>query len=289
MLPSLAVPAARRAVYAIAPALLLVAFNSAYAQTESAGKSQPEAVATVAADSSVEDKSFSSSADALESAKEELTVAPVAAAGQYGGGYERHNRPWMSHLAFEAGGGANAPTNDSSPYITWGGNVTIGAGYRFNSHFSLLAEYQFIDDKLPGRIISETGADGGHAHIWSLTMAPVVYLFPKARNDIYFTGGGGFYRKVTSFTDPQAVEYCDYFSCGIVTENQVVGHFSSNQGGWNVGAGVTHRLSGNTKLFAEVRYLDVKTPAVTSQPNGLGTTSVAEDTTLIPVTFGIRF
>jgi hypothetical protein len=32
------------------------------------------------------------------------------------------------------------------------------------------------------------------------------------------------------------------------------------------------------KLIAEVRYLDVLTPAVTTQPNGLGTTTVAAGT-----------
>jgi len=196
----------------------------------------------------------------------------------------------MSHLAIEAGGGFNAPTADSSSDITWGGNLTIGAGLHVAPHVSLLAEYQFIDDKLPGRIISETGANGGNAHIWSLTLAPVIDLFPHRRNDLYITGGGGFYRKVTSFTDPEAVEYCNYYYCGITTVNQVVGHFSSNQGGWNAGIGATHRLGdGKTKLFAEVRYLDIDTPEVTSQPNGLGTTTIAANTRLIPVTFGVRW
>jgi hypothetical protein len=43
------------------------------------------------------------------------------------------------------------------------------------------------------------------------------------------------------------------------------------------------------KLFAEVRYLDVMTPAVTTSPNGLGLTTVAAGTKLIPVTMGIRW
>ncbi len=52
--------------------------------------------------------------------------------------------------------------------------------------------------------------------------------------------------------------------------NAVVGHFSSNQGGINFGAGFQHRLGGmygdgNTKLFAEARYVDVFSPAVSGQ------------------------
>ena len=225
-------------------------------------------------------------------------VAPVAALGAGGAqadnSYGRARGGTLSKLEFEAGGGANAPTPDSSSYITWGGNFTVGAGYRIVPHLSLMAEYQFIDDKLPGAIIAETGANGGNAHIWSLTLDPVVSLFPKSKNDVYITGGGGFYRKVTNFTDPEAVEYCSYYYCGVGTQNQVVGHFSSNQGGWNIGAGYSHRLGGmygdsRLKLFAEARYLDVLTPAVVSSPNGLGTTTVAEDTKLVPVTLGIRF
>jgi hypothetical protein len=170
----------------------------------------------------------------------------------------------------------------------------VGAGYRFSPHLSLLAEYQFIDDKLPGKLIAETGANGGHAHIWSFTLAPVIDLMPKRTNDLYVTGGGGFYRKVTSFTDPEPAEYCDYYYCGIVYQATVVGHFSSNQGGWNVGGGFTHKMGGTyndsrMKLFAEVRYLYVDTPAVSSSPNGLGTTTVAAGTKLIPITLGVRW
>lgn len=196
-----------------------------------------------------------------------------------------------SHWAFEAGGGFNAPESSS---VTYGGNFTVGGGLRLNKYLTGLIEYQFIDDKLPGYLIAETGANGGYAHIWSITFDPVIDLMPKATNDVYVTGGGGFYRKVTSFTDPEETEYCYYYYCGIGTENAVVGHFSSNQGGWNVGAGFQHRMGGTygdskTKLFVEARYLDVMSPASVSNPNGLGTTAVAADTKLIPVTVGVRF
>jgi hypothetical protein len=214
--------------------------------------------------------------------------APVAGGGQYDSGYGSHSN-FRSHLALEIGAGANGPTGDSSSYITWGGNVTLGAGWRFNPHLSLLIEYQFIGDKLPGRVISQTGADGGNAHIWSFTMAPVVDLFPHRRTDLYVTGGGGFYRKLTSFTNPSAVEYCYYYYCGITVVDQVVGHFSSNQGGWNAGAGITHKIGDMAKLYAEVRYLDVDTPAVTSMPNGLGLTTLEAHTRVIPITFGVRW
>jgi hypothetical protein len=206
--------------------------------------------------------------------------------GQHGG--------LLHHLAFEVGGGANTPVGSSKNDITWGGNFTVGGGVHVNRRFSALAEFQFIGDKLPGDLIAETGANGGNAHIWSLTLDPVIDLFPKSNNSVYVTGGGGFYRKVTNFTDPEETEYCDYYYCEPGVVNQVVGHFSSNQGGWNVGAGFSHRIGGvyndgTMKLYAEARYLDIMSPASAIAPNGLGTATVGTGTKLIPITLGLRW
>ena len=216
-----------------------------------------------------------------------------SAAGQYGngGGYGGGEKHGMLHnWAFEAAAGFNAPESNS---ITYGGQFTGGAGLNFSKYISGLIEYQFIDDKLPGNLIAETGATGGYTHIWSFTFDPVIDLTPKRNNGIYVVGGGGFYRKVTSFTDPEETEFCYYF-CEVGTVPTVVGHFSSNQGGFSIGGGFEHRVGGTfgdgkTKLFVEARYLDVLSPASTSNPNGLGTTAVAADTKMIPVTFGVRF
>ena len=124
-----------------------------------------------------------------------------SAAGQYGNGGGSgggnhgflHNRSW----AFEAGGGFNGPVgNDTNqagvvqgtvPVITWGGNFTFGGGLRFYKRISVLAEYQFMDNKLPGALIAAvnnaTGdADdisAGNAHINSITGSPVIDLLPK--------------------------------------------------------------------------------------------------------------
>jgi hypothetical protein len=275
---------------------MFVAVGSACAQSEPTRNSSSTTSISSSESSSSSSSEFIAGDSAGPSAVPDgaLPAAPAAsgaaAAGQGSGGHGLFH-----HLTFEAGGGANPPAGgNQQSYITWGGNFTLGGGYRFTDRVSALLEYQFIDDKLPGALIAETGANGGDAHIWSFSVDPVIDLLPKATNDLYVTGGGGFYRKVTNFTDPEETEYCSYYYCGIGTVNEVVGHFSSNQGGWSVGGGYIHRLGGlygdsKTKLFAEVRYLDVMTPAETTEPNGLGQTTVAADTKLIPVTLGIRW
>jgi hypothetical protein len=216
----------------------------------------------------------------------------ASAAGGSGAAQEEQGwkRKATHDFALEFGGGFNAPIgNDTSsssggPFITWGGNFTVGGGLHLNKYLSLLAEYQFIDDKLPGSFIAEVQTQGGNAHIWSFTLAPVVDLFPKKTNSIYVTGGGGFYRKVTNFTEPEYVEYCDYY-CEIYSQNETVYHFSSNQGGMNLGFGITHKVGGpasKMKLFAEARYLFLDTPGI-HETTGTGTTG------LIPVTLGVRW
>jgi hypothetical protein len=228
-----------------------------------------------------------------------LPAAPSPASSASGGQYDNSagsqgGHSWKDKLAFEAGGGFNIPNSDTSPYMNLGYNLTLGGGLHFSHGVALLAEYQFINDGLPRTVVAEAGANSGNVHLWSFTLDPVIDLMPKRATSIYVTGGGGFYRKVTNFSTPQPTQYCTYFYCGIGYQNQVIGHFSSNQGGWNVGGGVSHRFGGmygegKMTVFAEARYLDVDTPAVTTAPNGLGVTSVGAGTKLVPITFGIRY
>jgi hypothetical protein len=279
----------------------LLAAGFAAAQSSS---STPQSGAGVSAptESSSSDSQFladdGGGAPALSAAAMALTPsAGGAAAGQeYGSG--KHGLLSWSRVAGNFGGGFNAPIgNDTSsggsscttycgPFLTYGGNFTGGLGLRFSPRFSLLGEYQFMDDKLPGNFIAAVGTQGGNAHIWSLTLDPVIDLFPKRSNSIYVTGGGGFYRKVTNFTVVEQGEECEFY-CFTFPENATVFHFSSNQGGANVGFGLTHRLGGTygdgqMKVYAEARYVWIDTPPQSSL-DGTGRTEV------IPVTIGLRF
>jgi len=286
-----------RCASVVAAAVLLAAGVASAQSTDSDNASSSSTSSSSTSSSS----SYSSSQSGLtqtELAEFVLPEAPTPSAsassgggggGQYAAG-ERHSV--LHSWAFEAGGGFNAPISNS---VTYGGQFTVGAGLKFNKYLSTLIEYQFLDSKLPGSLIAEADANGGNAHIWSFTIDPVIDLMPKSSNGVYVTGGGGFYRKVSSFTDPEEEEECYYF-CSVYEANVVVAHFSSNQGGFNVGAGFQHRLGGmsgdgNSKLFVEARYLDVLSPAVNGlSPNGSGLiTTVNADTKMIPVSAGIRF
>jgi len=227
--------------------------------------------------------------------------APDASAspqyGQYGKNnpYPEATSRW-SHLAFEAGAGFTAPIgNDVSGgkpvglygYDTWGYNISLGGGWNFTKHIGALLEYQFNRNKIPGATLAALGVPGGNINTWSLTIDPIVYIPITQSFGAYATGGGGFYRKVTNFTAPEEEEECYYF-CYYGYANETIGHFSSNQGGMNIGVGGYWKAFGpdsNAKLYAEARYVWVDSPKLTSDTvfNGEGTEG------LIPVTFGVRF
>jgi hypothetical protein len=272
----------RIAIAASVVALTAVSYP-AIAQTDAAASDSGHAFS-----SSTDWKSYLTSDDLDGGA---MPAASPRPAGQYGQSNSRYpsydsSSRW-SKIAIEAGGGFTAPIGNDvrDGYDTWGYNVTAGAGWNFTKHLGALVEYQFNRNKIPGATLASIGAPGGNINTWSFTIDPIFYVPVTKKFGGYVTGGGGFYRKVTNFTAPEEVEECYYF-CEIGYANETIGHFSSNQGGLNIGVGGYWKAFGeesNAKLYAEARYVWVDSPAATSTQNGEGSEG------LIPVTFGVRF
>ncbi|HEX4311668.1 MAG TPA: hypothetical protein VHZ25_16675 [Acidobacteriaceae bacterium] len=301
-------PLARRML--IAASALAVGFS-----LSAAAQSAP------AADHSADGQSFSSSTDyqaylSTDSLLGGSSLAPAALASaspQYGGGGGRSSsypsyEGRMSHIAFEGGAGFTAPIgNDThfsstdldngylSPSVAWGYNVNVGGGWNFTKRIGALLEYSFYRQSMAGDYLDAFNADcgsacsssglGGNINTWSLTVDPIIYLPFSHKSGAYVTGGGGFYRKVTNFTE--AVPECSFYY-GCVNVAATVDHFSSNQGGLNIGLGIYRKIFGqdsNAKFYAEARYVWVNSPVASSSNSfqGEGTEG------LIPVTFGIRF
>ncbi len=215
---------------------------------------------------------------------------------QYGhsnGRYPESTNRW-SHIALVAGGGFTAPVgNTAHGWETYGYNFRAGAGWNFSKHLGVLVEYQWNRDKIPGSTLTQLAIDsdsnvpfGGNVNTWSFTLNPIFYLPVTKSMGAYVTGGGGFYRKVTNFTAPVLGESC-YYYCYIGYYPTTIAHSSSNQGGLNIRAGFYWKPFGEDskmKYFAEAGYTWVDSPIASNEdPYGSGTSS------LIPVTFGIRF
>jgi hypothetical protein len=297
-------PLSRR-MMALATALAIGFSLSAAAQTAPASKISADAQSY----SSSTVYSASLNSDALLGA---APAEPVASASpQYGGhtnypSYNNYSSTW-SHIAFDAGAGFTAPIgNDTtfsqaalnagylSPSEGWGYNINFGGGWNFSKKFGVLLEYQFNRENMDNGYlnafnaanpsVSSSGGLGGNINTWSLTLDPVYYLPYSQGSGFFVTAGGGFYRKVTNFTEPVCGEEYFYYYC----ENATAYHFSSNQGGFNAGLGWYHKVFGpdsNGKFYAEVRYVWVDSPTAETSNyyQGEGTEG------LIPVTFGVRF
>lgn len=208
---------------------------------------------------------------------------PPAPTAQYGSGpngasHAAYQSRW-DRLAVEAGGGFTAPLGNSSGDLTWGWNFRGGLGYNVNHKVAVLAEYEFDRNKIPAAILEQVGTPGGNVHTWSLTLDPEWKYKTGGNWGGYLIGGGGFYRQLTSFTEPVLAVgvYCTYFYCYPIyyTANAVVSHYSSNQGGLNVGTGLTFGNWNQAKFFAEARYEWLDTPGHATQ--------------IVPVTFGVRW
>jgi hypothetical protein len=260
-----------------------------------AAQTSPTPNATISADA----QSYSSSVAYTASLNSEalLGAAPAApmanGSPQYGGhnnnypSYNNYSSNW-SHIAFVAGGGFTAPIgNDTHRYETWGYNFDLGGGWNFSKKFGILFEYYFNKNKIPGATIAKVGAQGGNINTHLFLFDPVYYFYSHNSLGAYVTGGGGFSRKVTNFTDLVPQQGCYYYGIcygGYVA--QTIAHFSSVQGAFDAGFGLYVKAFGpdsNAKLFLESRYVFVDSPGRTSTSSGEGTEEV------IPVTVGLRF
>jgi hypothetical protein len=259
-------------------------------------------VAAVAAFAQLSSTQYSSSGEgASDQANQGLNLLSYHSqesgqnSGGYGNGgyrqYPKYGQPGFHHLAIEAGGGFDAPVGNTKNAQTFGYNFKLGGGWNFNRHFGTLLEYEFNRTGIPESVLASVGAQAGvgvngNVHIWGFTLDPVYYYKTTGSWGGYVTGGGGFYRKVTTFSTPVYLGIgCDfYYGCYPQYANQTVSHFSSNQGGLNIGTGVTHNIGdGGAKVYAEARYLWVNSPGPTATKLGSGTVS------MIPVTLGVRF
>jgi hypothetical protein len=226
----------------------------------------------------------------LEYRAQNTNQYPGSGGGGYGQGgykqYPQYGEPSFHHLALEVGAGFNAPLANTGKVQTYGWNVTLGGGWNFSKRLGLLVEYQFNRTGIPNSVLAAQGAPQGNVHIWSFTLDPIYYYKTGGGWGGYVTGGGGFYRKLTSFTATvQNGFYCDFYGfCFPNYQTLTLSHFSSNQGGVNIGTGITHNIGeSGTKLYAEARYTFVDSPA--SGPSHVGSGTVS----MIPVSFGVRW
>lgn len=228
------------------------------------------------------------------------------------------NADGSNRLAFNAGGGFNIPVGSSSSnYLNTSWRVQAGAGINMSSKLSVMFQFDYDKFGIPGSVLANqeslytntsqnqpgtfAGLDGS-SHIWSFTLNPTYNFYQSDSFGAYAVVGGGFYHKVTNFTVPSVGTYCDYYGyCYQYQTNQIIDHYSSNAPGATGGVGLTYKFSrwSNERLFAEARFVHTFNQArladstLPNQPAGGTPYNLyppnSNETSYIPITFGIRF
>jgi hypothetical protein len=187
-------------------------------------------------------------------------------------------------FTFHVGAGFTQPVKYTDGRLKVGFNALAGGGVNLTENFGLVAEFGFNDMGLTrGALDDAGGIPDGSARIYSITLNPKIRFHPHRRFEIYAVGGGGYYRRTVEFTEPtiEVVTAFDpfygVFFPAAVPADMVLGSFSQNKGGVNIGGGFAISLGedSNAKFFGETRY------------HYLYTTPVR--TTILPVTFGFRW
>lgn len=186
------------------------------------------------------------------------------------------------HLTFNVGGGFTAVTQGISNRLDHGGNLQGGVGLNLTRHLGVQGTFMFNGLGITRSALNAAGQPDGSARVYTFTVDPKLTVWSGEKASLYLLGGGGWMRRTVEFTQPTLVStfifdpWFGYYGPVLVPANQVLGSITQDTGVWDVGAGFNFPLPRTSaKLYLEGRYFDGLT-------NG-------RHTTLVPITFGIRW
>jgi hypothetical protein len=232
------------------------------------------------------------------------------------------NADGSSKYTFLGGIGLTLPIGNTHKYETPSYGFQFGGGRNFNKVAGLLLQFDYDHFGLQGATLANqtylydygcttyqitnglcgvSGLDGNN-HVWSFTLNPTFTLPTEGSLGAYAVLGGGFYHKVTNFTEPTVEESC-YYYCEEYQVNSNIDHYTSNAVGVNGGFGLTYKFSkfSNERFYMEARYVFIPNSqrygVTASSPTSVlntytGTNLYPQNsnrTTYIPVKFGVRF
>jgi hypothetical protein len=193
-----------------------------------------------------------------------------------------------SKLNFNIGGGVSTPLNPTANFVGVSGNFAAGAGYNLSKSNSIIGEFMWSGLPPSLSVLHPVNAPFGSINLYTLT-ANYRHSFNHMGGPFgaYIIGGGGWYYRYTSVDKNYVVPpstVCQpiwtWWGYGCDPNGFIytatVAYKGVSSGGVNAGVGFTIRLSDSGwKFYMESRYHYAWSQNV--------------PTTLIPVTFGIRF
>ena len=189
------------------------------------------------------------------------------------------------HLNFDIGGGPGFPLSRTGDFTNTSYNFVVGGGPNLTPHVKLVGEFMFHGLPLKQSILDQAQIPIGKGRLYTLTGNLLVGT-GNYKWGVYLIGGGGWYRRTVEAqkTELRAGEVCApvlvwwNLQCvnGIFPQNVTIGSSTSRAPGVDIGGGFTHSLwESGVHFYTEVRYHRAFTNKI--------------DTTVLPLTFGVRF
>jgi Outer membrane protein beta-barrel domain len=192
----------------------------------------------------------------------------------------------QDHYTFNAGGGPGFPLSTASDFVNTSYNLDAGAGLNLRPHLKLVGEFMFHGLPVKPSVIDELGVTNVKGRLYALGGSLMVGTSIGRGRSVYAIGGGGWYRRTLEAKQKvlQAGTKCApgwiWFDVqcadGIFPTTVTVASRTSSAPGFNVGGGIAFRIGeSRLNIYTEVRYHRAFTRDV--------------DTTVLPLTFGVRW
>jgi len=190
------------------------------------------------------------------------------------------------HYNLNAGGGPGFPLGTTSDFVNTSYNFVAGGGVNPHPHVKLVGEFMFHGLPVQQNVINELGVSNVKGRLYALSGNLMAGTSIGGGKNVYVIGGGGWYRRTLEAKQKvlQAGTKCEPgwawwdIECvdGIFATTVTVASRTSSAPGFNVGGGITFRL-GDTgaNIYTELRYHRAFTHEI--------------DTTVLPLTFGVRW
>ena len=173
----------------------------------------------------------------------------------------RNYKKWV----FDAGVGADLDSGTTKTFVRQGGyDLTAGAARNANQYIGLRADFMFSQLPLRQSALSLAQAQSADSYFLAVTIDPIINVPVSKQWGGYVLLGPGFYRRFGTLNSDNAVpgSTCNAFykwwgACPNVSL-PLSGNFvnsSQNEIGFNIGAGITHKMPSGVDLFAEYRLI----------------------------------
>ena len=162
-------------------------------------------------------------------------------------------------FSFAIGGGFTQTVGSTGRELNNGWNIKGGVGVNFTPHIGAMLNLNYNQFGINGPTLANIGVPDGDVHVFSATLDPVVHLNPHGHVDVYVTGGGGLFHWYQEFTQPSVAivpgfdPFFGFYPAAVPT-SQILGSYSVNRPGVDVGAGIAFGTRHRGKFFAEARY-----------------------------------